>query len=427
MGTEPRRKTITKTFGTFRNRKLALDHSGVVSETGVARLLSNKNTLRCWSSIAQRYSLVWVLWLLFISIVLVLKFNTEPSTGNVFHIYRQAGIRFSGGLDLYPASLFYFNYFPSSALFFSPFQSFSFENGGALWRAVNLVLFAAGVRALATLLPLLCTRAHQNNFLWLSLVSLACCWSAARYGQMTLAMTGIALLGFSALSKRQFWRSAVFLSLALALKPTALVFWLLIFVLYKPMRMPLSFSLAIFLLLPFGFQSTEYIIAQYQALPGTLSERVYQPDRKFANLFHLLSSIGIDFSLTAQNTSRALAAAWTLWLCRKFTIEFKHSMAVVLSYALASSYILLFGGGIEHNTYALLGPVLGVLLLLSSQFKMESTYLLLLTAFLLMLSSNTVMKSFPNIAVMAMLKPIACLMISTMLARAVSCSSRTDK
>src|SRR6185436_7741745 len=90
----------------------------------------------------------WVVWACFALLVVLARLDSVYSLENVFAIYREAGLRWLDGRDLYPAEL-RFNYFPPSAVLFAAWSWLPFELGGALWRIVNIAVFAFGVWTLS--------------------------------------------------------------------------------------------------------------------------------------------------------------------------------------------------------------------------------------------------------------------------------------
>src|SRR5262249_43572640 len=85
----------------------------------------------------------WAVWACFALLVVVSRLDSVYSLGNVFAVYREAGLRWADGRDLYPADL-YFNYFPPAAVLFAAWSWLPFQLGGALWRIVNIAVFAFG-------------------------------------------------------------------------------------------------------------------------------------------------------------------------------------------------------------------------------------------------------------------------------------------
>lgn len=352
---------------------------------------------------ANRFT--WAAWIGFVVLVVAVKFDVAPSAGNVFNIYREAAIRWSQGLDLYPADL-YFNYLPSAAVLFLPWTWLPFEIGGALWRAINLLVFALG---LARVCDVLETR-HGNQVVYFpiaTLFAITMAWSAARYGQMTLAMAGLMMLAVASLQRGDNWRAALFLAVAIGLKPPAIVLALVVIAVFPGVRVPaLFFSLAI-VTLPFLFQSADYVFEQYRAVPEMLLARATRI-WPYPHVFGLLDSIGIS-TIAGQRTivrvTTGLLVLGACWRVRRSNLPPGVSYYL---YALPAAYILLLGEGTEHNTYAMMAPIMGLAMALALHERRKGTVITLAAMWLITVLSHTLMRSLPNVPLMAMLKPLVC-------------------
>src|SRR5690606_22275072 len=135
---------------------------------------------------------------------------------------------------------------------------------GALWRAINIGVFAFGVLRLTRLAAPSSTLAF--NIIVTSIAALLS-WSAARHGQMTLVMGGLMMSAVADLHARSFWRASIALALAVAFKPLAIVLVLLAAALYPRTSWRIALVFLGIGLAPFAFQSTEYVLSQYRAVP----------------------------------------------------------------------------------------------------------------------------------------------------------------
>src|SRR5215831_17313515 len=121
----------------------------------------------------------WILWACFALLIVIVRLDSVPSIENVFTVYREAGLRWLGGEDLYSAQ-FRFNYFPPSAVLFAGWSSLPFQLGGALWRIANIAVFAFGVWRLSRASG----GVHSSTrFFIATVVTVVLSASAARYGQ----------------------------------------------------------------------------------------------------------------------------------------------------------------------------------------------------------------------------------------------------
>jgi len=353
----------------------------------------------------------WLLWAAFAALVVVVKFDVAPSPGNVFNIYRETGFRWREGLDLYPAEL-YFNYFPSAALFFVPWTWLPFDIGGAIWRAANIGIFALGLWRFTSVteLPGLASLA-RSAFLVASLFTIALCWSAARYGQITLMMAGLMMMAVADVQRGGVWRAAIFASVAVALKPHAMALLLVLSAIYPRLLWRALIVCAVLTLLPFLFQDPRYVFDQYAFIPEMLQTRSERTDRIFAHIFDLLGSISLVTSNLQQALVRLISAIFVLFLCWR-TVKRKPSPGVAFYlYAFTSCYILLLGAGIEPNTYAMMGPIIGLLAVCTWTAGRRSYFVTLCVMTAATLLSHTLSKAFPSHTVMGMTKPLVCLIL----------------
>ncbi len=344
----------------------------------------------------------WVVWACFALLVLLSRLDSTDSIENVFSVYRDAGLRWLDGQDLYPAQ-FRFNYFPTSAVFFASFSALPFALAGALWRLANIGVFAFGLWKLSECgqRPVPATR-----FFIATVVTVMLSASAARYGQMTLAMAGLMMAAVADAERGELWRAALLAVLAVAAKPLALVLALLLVAVYPRLMWRTAIALALVFALPFLFQHPDYVLRQYEAVPAMLATRAQQ-HYEWQHVFGLLEKLGWLTTAAEQALLRGASAVAVLYLCWRAKRHAPRIGAALMVYALASCYILLFGSATERNTYALIAPVVGILA--GMAWHVRDRRLLTLTSGIawLMLLSHTLGVGFPNTP-LAMAKPIAC-------------------
>ena len=341
----------------------------------------------------------WLVWACFALLVVVARLDSVYSLENVFAIYREAGLRWLAGEDLYPAEL-RFNYFPPSAVLFAAWSWLPFALGGAVWRAVNIAIFAFGLFTLAR-----CTAPATSSprFLIATVVTAVLSASAARYGQMTLAMAGLMMAAVAYAEGGALRRAAACAALAVVLV-------LLLVAVYPRLLWRTAVALALLFLMPFLFQHTDYVWRQYAAVPAMLATRA-QPNYEWQqNLFGLLDKLGWTAGNAEQVIASGASALLLLFLCWRAR---RHAgpLGVALSiYALASCYILLFGSGTERNTYALMAPVIGLVAAIAWDSRDRRMLGFIGAVIAIMLLSYTLQRAFPH-TVLAMAKPVACLIL----------------
>ena len=353
----------------------------------------------------------WVLWACFALLVLIARLDSGDTIENVFSVYRDAGLRWLHGQDLYPGQ-FRFNYFPPSAVFFAAWSWLPFGLEGALWRVANIAVFAFGLWRISSCgeRPIPPTR-----FFIATMVTVVLSASAARYGQLTLAMSGLMMAAVADVEEGDgLWRAAVYVALAVALKPLAIVLALLLVTIYPRLLWRTTFALAVFFLLPFLFQHTDYVLRQYADVPAMLQIRSHQR-YEWQHLFSLLEKVGWAATNAEQTIITGTAAVFVLFLCWRVRQRAPAIGAALMMYGLATSYILLFGTATERNTYAMLAPVIG--LGAAMAWRSRDQYLLGLMSAMawIMLLSHTLQRAYPH-TVLAMAKPFACLILFAWLA-----------
>jgi alpha-1,2-mannosyltransferase len=364
----------------------------------------------------------WVVWVCFALLVLIARLDSADSIENVFSVYRDAGLRWLHGEDLYPAQ-FRFNYFPPSALFFAAFSWLPFGLEGAIWRVANIAVFAFGVWRISGCgerpIP-------ASRFLIATIVTVVLSASAARYGQLTLAMSGLMMAAVADVENGALWRAAILMALAVALKPLALVLALLLVAIYPRVLWRTTAAVGAFFLLPFVFQNTDYVLRQYAEVPVMLAARSHQ-HYEWQHLFGLLEKLGWVTTETEQALVTGAAAVFVLLLCWRVRKRAPAVGAALTLYGLAACYILLFGTATERNTFAMLAPIIGLAAAMAWHTRDRDLLGFFSAVAWIMLLSHTLQRAFPHTA-LAMAKPFACLLLFVWLAwTAIGASTEASK
>ncbi len=347
----------------------------------------------------------WVVWACFALLVLLARLDSTDSIENVISVYRDSGLRWLHGEDLYPAQ-FRFNYLPPSAVFFAAWNWLPFPVEGALWRIANIAIFALGLWRISALGD----GPHSpTRFLLASLITIALSASAARYGQLTLAMSGLIMIAVADIEAGSLWRAAIFAALAVVMKPLAVVAWLTLAAVYPRLRWRAAITLAFFLLLPFLFQKTDYVFRQYAALPAMLEARAGQ-HYHWQHLFGLLDMLGWVATNFQQMLIRGIGAAVVLYLSWRTRRRAPSIGAGLNLYALATCYILLLGSATERNTYGMLAPFIALMTATAWETRNGRRLALMSGLALIMLASHTLTRAFPHTA-LATLKPLVCVIL----------------
>lgn len=120
-------------------------------------------------------------------------------------------------------------------------------------------------------------------------------------------------------------------------------------------------GVALVLLFPFLTQDPHYVTRQYvMSLQMIRASSLCGMNELWAQPFSMLTLVGINVPESAQTATRFVAGLATLLLC--WQAQRRHSSVRAVEYLLsfATLYILLCNPRTENNTYAMLGPVIGI-------------------------------------------------------------------
>lgn len=301
----------------------------------------------------------WLIWIalgLVISIVVVRSQDTGERS--VTGSYRAAVQNWFAGEPLYNMAGSGFIYMPQAALAFAPWGLLPKVIGEITWRWTILIVFASGVFRLTRLLS-----QDHRWFLMATLASAGTGAGCARNGQSTLMIAGLMMLAAADLKDQQWWRATVLLSLAFAFKPVSIVLILLVAAIYPQMLWRLAIGMSAVGVAPFLTQRPDYVISQFVAC--------YQNSRvafsvgetgHWAQLFGMLKVAGLDLPSPVQQIGRLTAAVATLGGCWIAVRKLPANRSAFYLYAISACYLMLFNSRTEGSTYAMVGPVYGVLL-----------------------------------------------------------------
>ena len=299
--------------------------------------------------------LAWWPWGLLLGVVAA--FILGGSVRSVTPLYFEAAEHWLQGDDLYIRGGRGFLYLPQAAILAIPFHMLPRVPAELLWRLMTIGVFAAGVHRLCRLAS---GRSGDDFFVVVSVVAVPLAWSSALNGQSTLTISGLLMLAAGDIACYRYWRAAVLLALALALKPLAIVMILLVAPLFRPMRVRLVATCGVAVVLPFLVQAPEYVADQYaECLTMFVDAARLGVQTLWAQLFGLAKVLKIDVSEPVQAVVRVAAAGLTLaagWhACRRVD----RARGLVYLYTLGACYLMLFNPRTENNSYAMLGPSIG--------------------------------------------------------------------
>ena len=315
-------------------------------------------------------SVTWIAWAIFLLAVCTVLFWKE--TGKpVNRAYACGAQRWLAHESLYDGGSG-FIYLPQSAILYAPFHLLPYAAEQILWRIVTVGLFAVGVFRLSRLVG---NQGAVSFFPLVSLLVLPKTWTSAYSGQATLAMAGLLMMALAEIRERKWSRSAALLVAALAFKPLAIVLILLVGAIYRPMIARLALGLALLFVAPYLARDAQYVNGQYvAALPMFDDAMKMGLEPNWAQIFSLGSLVGFQISEQWQTLTRIALALVTLALCRRASRHTTRNSKpgslgqraagpapdLLLIYALATAYLLLFNPRSENNSYVMLSPVLAV-------------------------------------------------------------------
>jgi len=324
---------------------------------------------RAWGETGPRLlaAIAWATWLVFVAVRLrgtAAALAERPSELLPVFVYVTFTERFWAGLPVYlPDSLTGFHYLPAALILFTPLTWMPLPAAGLAFGALAAAAFTAGVYALMrALIP-------GRAALAAGLVLLASIMPASHGLGNTLAIMVGAMMAASAAGIAGRWRAAaLWLALAVAVKPLALVMALLAAALVPRTRATLAASLAVLLLLPFAFRDWGIVATEYARYLGQLLFMTGAPAGDFpyqTEISTLLARLGLDLPARAVTAIRVLAALATLGLAYRVARTGDRRAAALALLVLASAYIALFNPRQEWASYLVITPPLAVVALVA--------------------------------------------------------------
>jgi hypothetical protein len=260
-----------------------------------------------------------------------------------------------------PESLHGFHYLPIMLIIGTPLSWLDIQLAGAIFGLLSVVFFSFSVFRLAQQITPTYSSAAAGAILVISLMAAVI---ALRLLQMQMPMTA-AMICATAAGMREDWRAfVVWLLLAVALKPLAIVMALLAIATMPKMRVPLIAGIAALLLLPFAVQSWSYLANEYvnyvhQLLHITDADPgVWGNQAEFSTL---LQTPGLELGARTRLAVRLGAALGTLWLAWRIALERNARATSFALLLLSACYIGLFNPRQEGMSFLVVVPGLAAL------------------------------------------------------------------
>ncbi|HUE17162.1 MAG TPA: glycosyltransferase family 87 protein, partial [Planctomycetaceae bacterium] len=285
------------------------------------------------------------------------------SDHSVLSAYRDAALQWFSDRDIYNNTGHGFLYLPSAAILFAPFAKLPIAASEITWRVLTIGSFAIAIRRLSTFAG---RGLAVDLFPLMTLAALPPALSCARNGQSTLIMTALMMLAVVDLAATESsgprrWSATLWLSLSLAFKPLSAVMILVVGALDRRMAWRLFVGVGLVLLFPFLTQPPHYVAAQYvKSLEMFRASSHCGMIELWAQPFSVLALMGVNVAESVQTLIRAAAAFAALFLCWQAQRRHRSVRAVEYLFSFSVLYILLLNPRTENNTYAMLGPAIGL-------------------------------------------------------------------
>ena len=304
----------------------------------------------------------WFGWAIWIVIVVAVLLRTHPRRyGAAFGYYFDFAAKLWAEQPVYnPSTLGDVSYWPTSLLLMVPLAWLG-ETAAA---AVSFATFAA----LLTWGAVAFTRAlfdDRPGAFWIAGLLLAvnvwAGWYHFKHVQLQIPMVAGMMLATAAIMRGRDQLASLWLSIALIIKPLALVMILLAAALVPRMRLLLIAGIVVAAVLPFAFLHWDYLIGQYQALGMKLwvvatappGEWIYQAD-----FTTLLRGLGIALPGKVTFAIRLAVAVGTLWLAWRVRETGDRKAFALALLMLSGLYITLFGPRNENVSYLAVTPAI---------------------------------------------------------------------
>jgi hypothetical protein len=267
---------------------------------------------------------------------------------SLFQTYADASYQFWAGIV--PPADFKTGYYylPISQILYTPFALLGDRIGG-----VSLQIAGVGLTTLAAweLARLLVPDRTRFAFAIILLLIIAGVAGILRTAQLDSLMWPLTACAAAAIGRGKFWAAAGILSLAFAIKPTAIVALLLMGVTWPGVGLRLVPLVIAVIFLPVLATDWDFVRRLYVSLAERITGAVAEP-RNWNDLGNLLAYVGLPVPFAIMMTVRAVAAVATLipaWAARR---RLPPPLAAFSVFALASLYLLLFNPRTEGGGYA---------------------------------------------------------------------------
>lgn len=338
-------------MGAFLNKLKA----SIASDNASGLALSNR-------SLAVLAWIGWATWLVLV-VHMLFSATSRLGAGHAAAIaeYRQFIEAFWSNAPLYiPESLHGFHYLPIMLIIGTPLTWMDIQPAGAIFGALSIGFFSFSVYRLAQQLTPSSPSATAGCILLISLMS-ALVSILLLQMQMQMPMVA-AMICATAAGMRGDWRAyALWLTLAVAFKPLAIVMVLLSIATIPQTRGPFMAGIALVLVLPFAFQSWGYLANEHVNYVRQLLHITDAAPSRWelqADFSTLLNFFGLELGATTRMAIRVGAALATLALAWRIASERNARATSFALLLLSTCYIGLFNP--RHEVVSVLVVVPGL-------------------------------------------------------------------
>ena len=312
-----------------------------------------------WQLIAK---IVW-LGILVLSIARGLFFYDMEKHRGCYEVYPTAGQNWIDSKPLYQHKKFTdpFRYTPIVAILFTPLTLIPPPVGSCIVRSINWLILIAGMACWSCGL----LADSKNNQRWPKwwLLSAVIGISSLLDIQFNMLTIGLMMMSVSACHKKQWNFAALASGLAICFKAYPISLALLLIVLYpRQFTLRLLGVLFLLLLLPYAFQSSDYVTGQYH---GMLDEFLYVRNfiLWYQDAMFLWNHWVGPMNRTEYSVLSILAGglvALAVWRLRK-CLPIRD--VLIGTFGMASAWMMAWGPASESTTYIMLVPAASLAML----------------------------------------------------------------
>jgi hypothetical protein len=262
-----------------------------------------------------------------------------------------------------------FLYFPLTLLIYTPFTLLDRVPAAAIVLVLGAVFFTWACATLT--LSLLSADWRSRDAIAVAgvvlLINIPAAWFNFKGVQAQVPMTAAMMAASAAIIGSRWRAAALWLFVAIAMKPLAIVMVLLCWALVRDMRWWLAGAVVAVILFPFLFLDWSYLVDQYQAMGMKLWHIATAPPAQWiyqADFSTMVRALGVELPAGMALAIRLAAALGTLvlaWHVKHDGSARSFGFAVLI---LSGCYITLFGPRNEFLSFIVVTPSLVLLAVL---------------------------------------------------------------